>query len=643
MLRKALSALQLIFLAGNLGSEGKSLSPPVLLDKVWINSCSVEEGCSQVVAPNDSKYSPYLIDATGKRIPDRLDIQWRKNNLYMTLNRPARVSVCLVNRLHRYSTPIDEKIIEEGWNLYPGLEEGSVKRVPGQGRVRTPGGLANCGLTIYKDFFDRKPGVMIPAIKMKTAVLLEELEGGRTSLTPLPVLGDSSREMPQPNELCPEWIHDEYYTNRDYRDGNVYRTWHPQFHPIYWCSLGHDHGSDPSLLGMVTYPDGQVREYKPSLGFVAFYNDQQNEPNIGFKGYVIKGEEVNLYINAHTTTSALSRVCARFHTILVVGFDKRGAMLFELGYKADFGSATTEIGDDELTKIEGQIESIMDVFTLKSASLQSDDDEEVDDQHLFGTFDEDEYEYEFNRDADDFRLRSLSDLEDNIENKLSDKLAFLEPSCGDQSEIKAGCSRKGKFCSFRRIRTLDHNKGYENWKTSDNDLISFPQKISFDTRQPISGCKDYKCDELYLTGLDGTKRSLALRKGLVVRYNREFDKDGDGYFLTDQYGNFVRDINFITCTKTQNLATCVGRLEMIQYIRPEASVGQCEKANAGTNCLASPMGVFASENVYTVEYKNKDTLQSNPQKASVMNALKIGAKPDCNLHCAKKNCLCYQN
>lgn len=641
MLIKALTLIPALLCFTDASETSPDSRRGVLLDRIWVNKCSPEEGCTEVTHPANTKYTPYNV-VNGERLADRVDVNFRKKTLFMTLRRPARVSVCLKNKLHKNSFQLPEEAAREGWSVYPGLIEGSVKRVPGKGRVKTLGGLHDCGQTLFKDYYqDRTPSVVIPPIKMKTVVYLEERDA--TSILPVPRQSDV-----RPNELCPDWVQDEY-TARDHRDGRIYKTYHPQFHPIYYCSLGHEHGSDPAQLGTITYPDGNQRTYQPTFGFTAYYNDQQNEPNIGFKGYVIKGKDVNLYINAHTTSSALSRACARFHTLVLAGFDSRtGDMLFELNYKADFGSAVTNVKDKDmegLENLEDQIEASM----LKMARIANGDDEdddnydiEIDEDQLFGYADA--YEDEEDNEKDRMpRKTSLSRFQDAVENILSDKLNFLDLSCADQSAITADCNRRGKNCSFRRLRTLDLNKGYEGWRTGSTDLVQFPSKLTFDIRQPITGCMDFRCEELYLTKHDGTKRTIALRKGLVVRSTRQFDSDGDGYFVTDQYGTFLRDINLSECRR--QAGGCASNLELIQFIRRDASVGQCDKVEEGTNCLESPSGVFASENVYTGEYLDKDTLQNKPRALTVMNALKLGADPNCDLQCAHKKggCVCYRN
>ena len=47
----------------------------------------------------------------------------------------------------------------------------------------------------------------------------------------------------QTNELCPQWVHDQYVTTGP--DGKTYPTWHPAVDAATGCYFDHDHGDDP--------------------------------------------------------------------------------------------------------------------------------------------------------------------------------------------------------------------------------------------------------------------------------------------------------------------------------------------------------------------------------------------------------------
>ena len=168
--------------------------------------------------------------------------------------------------------------------------------------------------------------------KGRYTVLIAEKDGVASQEPPLP---KSDYERPMANATCPSWLHNAYTAVGP--DGNLYRAWHPQIDPIYWCYFGHEHGSDPSLVG-----------YDAKLNFTATYNKLQAEQHQGFKGFAIRDEEQDLgwYINVHATTSDIARVCAQFHTVVVAVTDlSSGELLAELSYKGDFGGVVANRKD----------------------------------------------------------------------------------------------------------------------------------------------------------------------------------------------------------------------------------------------------------------------------------------------------------
>lgn len=177
------------------------------------------------------------------------------------------------------------------------------------------------------------PGADNPAYTL----LLAEENGQPSAAPPLPS-GVAEAERPQPNQSCPSWVHDLYTVKA--ANGSVSEGWHPQIDPVYWCYFRHEHGADPGLVG-----------YKAAFRYIADQNDLQSEQHEGFKGYAVRDEEsgVGWYVNIHSTTSALSRTCARHHTVVLAAVDlKSGELLAELGLKGDFGSVkTTERRNDE--------------------------------------------------------------------------------------------------------------------------------------------------------------------------------------------------------------------------------------------------------------------------------------------------------
>ena len=74
-------------------------------------------------------------------------------------------------------------------------------------------------------------------------VLMAETDGEPTAAPPVP----AGKTTPVPNDLCPQWVHDELYLV-EAPDGEMYGSWHPQIDPTYWCHFGHEHGSNPALI-----------------------------------------------------------------------------------------------------------------------------------------------------------------------------------------------------------------------------------------------------------------------------------------------------------------------------------------------------------------------------------------------------------
>ena len=166
-------------------------------------------------------------------------------------------------------------------------------------------------------------------------LLIGEADGSKPVTPELP---KGITERPTPNERCPDWVHDQYVATHPV-DGRVYRTWHPSIDPVYWCYFEHEHGSDPSLVN-----------YTPYFGHTAAKNNNQNERHEGFKGFAFKEGETNWYINVHATSGLDTRVCSQLHTVVMAATDDSGKLLAELSFKADFGEARANSGDNAIIK-----------------------------------------------------------------------------------------------------------------------------------------------------------------------------------------------------------------------------------------------------------------------------------------------------
>lgn len=166
-------------------------------------------------------------------------------------------------------------------------------------------------------------------------VLFAEADGRPTAAPEVP----AGLTTPRANAPCPGWVHDQHVARGP--DGQMYRTWHPQIDPVYWCYFGHDHGSDPSLVG----------DYQPVFEYVAAHVPQNETPHEGFKGYSILDGAINWYIGVHGGTADHRRICAPLHTVVVVAFNASSReKLAELSYKGDFGPTKTNSEDNPVVR-----------------------------------------------------------------------------------------------------------------------------------------------------------------------------------------------------------------------------------------------------------------------------------------------------
>ena len=165
-------------------------------------------------------------------------------------------------------------------------------------------------------------------------VLLGEEDGRPSAAPPVP----AGLPVPQPNETCPAWVHDQYVTTGP--DGRTYPTWHPQTDPVYWCYFRHDHGSDPALF---------AAGYRPAFGYVPAIAGV-NEPHPGFKNYIFDDLRGRRWlITHHFGTGSTQRACVRFHAIdIAVAAVGSGELLAELHFMADFGKSVVNTTGESL-------------------------------------------------------------------------------------------------------------------------------------------------------------------------------------------------------------------------------------------------------------------------------------------------------
>lgn len=152
-------------------------------------------------------------------------------------------------------------------------------------------------------------------------VMLAEQNGAPSAAPSVP----TSQETPKPNSACPTWVHDQYIITGP--DGKQYRTWHPQIDPVYWCTFGHEHGSDPSLAGSA---------YKVAFGYTATLGGM-SEPHTGFKINVFRNPSGGFWvINQHFGTSGVGRACVSMHTV-DMALVQNNVIKADLHFMGDFG------------------------------------------------------------------------------------------------------------------------------------------------------------------------------------------------------------------------------------------------------------------------------------------------------------------
>jgi hypothetical protein len=227
--------------------------------------------------------------------------------LQFTLTRPARVAVVWQDG---GSLP---SWLKSGWS------EGSGVNVDGtNARVflrEYPAGVVELGTV------EGSSGVY----RTMYTVLLAEADGTPTATPPIP----AGRTYPVPGEPCPSWVHDLYKVEGP--DGNMYNSWHPQMDSWYWCSFGHEHGSNPALIpGAPKVP----YEYLSTKHGKA-------EPSAGFKEFIFKDLSGDYWVRmvVHAGTNGQGRVCAQFHTVVNQVYDLDGNQLMDVSLMADFGRA----------------------------------------------------------------------------------------------------------------------------------------------------------------------------------------------------------------------------------------------------------------------------------------------------------------
>lgn len=113
------------------------------------------------------------------------------------------------------------------------------------------------------------------------------------TLTPTP--SPTSSQAPVAGQPCPSWVHDSYVAKGP--DGALYPTWHPSVDPLYGCTIGHEHGDDPT--------GSAALRGRPVLFGYAAAKAGMTEPHAGFKVYRWDPHTNVQNPTSHTTASAI--------------------------------------------------------------------------------------------------------------------------------------------------------------------------------------------------------------------------------------------------------------------------------------------------------------------------------------------------
>ncbi len=161
------------------------------------------------------------------------------------------------------------------------------------------------------------------------SVILAEADGTASKEPTVP----GGLQKPLPNQTCPSWVHDQYTAKGP--DGKLYRTWHPQIDPVYWCYFRHDHGSNPARF---------TGNWKPLFNRYAQITGTDEEHE-AFKVLVFENTTHSAMITAHMGSASLRRVCARFHAFDVVFASKATREIVgNFAFKGDFGRVFAQTG-----------------------------------------------------------------------------------------------------------------------------------------------------------------------------------------------------------------------------------------------------------------------------------------------------------
>jgi hypothetical protein len=163
-------------------------------------------------------------------------------------------------------------------------------------------------------------------------VLFAEADGIPTPAPSVP----AGQVTPTPNQSCPTWVHESYQAQGP--DGKMYRTWHPQIDPVYWCYFDHTHYSDPSLL-----TEGSGVVFQPLYNYFADKGGPV-ETHEGFHQEVLEytrtsnGKTYRLFKLTHAETHIQTRACTERHAHQLVLYDVAAKeIVANIYHKPSFG------------------------------------------------------------------------------------------------------------------------------------------------------------------------------------------------------------------------------------------------------------------------------------------------------------------
>lgn len=93
-------------------------------------------------------------------------------------------------------------------------------------------------------------------------------------------------------------------------------------------TYSHEHGQSPI----------QLMNYTPRYDLVAYKNNDEHEPDAGFKSFVLSSGPYLVHLSIHVQTSNIRRMRQRYHTVsLAIVHRATGEVMMDVASKADFG------------------------------------------------------------------------------------------------------------------------------------------------------------------------------------------------------------------------------------------------------------------------------------------------------------------